>query len=220
MYLDYAAFEGNDEPLVWKKWGAKNKTFSLRIFFTDFLIAVYWPWMIAKKKSASGGAVALIRIGDKKVMFYAYAGGNTHSAEILPDGSIMAASSTGNFMTVFRVDTLRGPKGVYSKQGPLPNGHNVVWDRKRNVLWSASDRHLKSFIYNYNANYPDLKEKDSIILPETDSHDLFPDYDCQSLLLTGPKGLYRFSFRDKKIEKMQVTYLDIKSASTGLEGIR
>jgi hypothetical protein len=168
--------------------------------------------------TASGGAVALIRIADKKVMFYAYAGGNTHSAEILPDGNIVAASSTGNFMTVFRVDTLQGPEGVYSKQILLSNGHNVVWDHKRNVLWSASNRHLKSFIYNFDTLRPDLTAKDSIALPETDSHDLFPSYNRRSLLLSNPKGLYRYHFRSKTVKRIPVAYPDIKSVSTGGKG--
>ena len=73
--------------------------------------------------NASGGGVALIRLADKKVLFYAFAGGNTHSAELLPDGNIVAASSTGNFMTVFRTDTIQYPDNVYSKQLPLPFGH-------------------------------------------------------------------------------------------------
>src|SRR5690606_31584879 len=108
--------------------------------------------------TASGGAAALIRIADKKVMFYAYAGGNTHSAELLPDGNIVSASSTGNYLTVFKVDTVNFPENVYKKNISIEDGHNVVWDRERNLLWSTSNNRLVSFKYNNNCAEPDLIE--------------------------------------------------------------
>lgn len=165
--------------------------------------------------TASGGAVTLIRIADKKVMFYAFAGGNTHSAEILPDGNIVSASSTGNFLTVFHVDTLKQPEQVYKKNIWLANGHNVVWDKKRKLLWTASNEQLKSFIYNFNFEKPDLIVKDSVTLEGTDSHDLFPVYGQQSLWVTNPKGLYQYDPGIKKLQKIPVKYPDIKSVSNG-----
>jgi hypothetical protein len=168
--------------------------------------------------TASGGAVTLIRIADKKVMFYAYAGGNTHSAEILPDGNIVSSSSTGNYMTIFRVDTLHQPTQVYKKNISLANGHNVVWDKKRKLLWSASNRQLKAFKYNFNKNEPDLQLVDSVALPETDTHDLFAAYDQQSLWFSNPKGLYQYELKTRKISKIPINYPDIKSVSTGPKG--
>ena len=138
--------------------------------------------------NASGGGVALVRIADKKVLFYAYAGGNTHSAELLPDGNIVTASSTGSYLMVFHTDTLHFPGNVYTKKIPLPFAHNVVWDKKRNLLWSAGKNKLYSFKYNFNCEHPDLRVVDSTLLPDTDAHDLFPMFDKDSLWLTTVQG--------------------------------
>jgi hypothetical protein len=165
--------------------------------------------------NASGGGVALIRIADKKVLFYAYAGGNTHSAEMLPDGNIVAASSTGNFMTVFRTDTLLFPEKVYSKQFTLPFGHNVVWDKTRQVLWSAAKDQLKSFTYNNNQQQPDFQLRDSVPLTGTDAHDLFPVYDQQALWLTNTTGTYRYDLKKKQLTTVTLPYHDVKSVSSG-----
>jgi hypothetical protein len=168
--------------------------------------------------TASGGAVTLIRIADKKVMFYAYAGGNTHSAEVLPDGNIVSASSNGNYLTVFHTDTLHFPDNIYKKNIWLPFGHNVVWDKKQQVLWSASQNKLKSFTYNFNRDKPDLAPKDSIPLPGTQAHDLFPAYNEQALWLTNTTDMYKYSFKTNKLEHISVPYHDVKSVSSGPVG--
>jgi hypothetical protein len=168
--------------------------------------------------NASGGAVALIRIADKKVLFYAYAGGNTHSADLLPDGNIVAASSTGNIMTVFHTDTLQFPEKVYSKTIPLPFGHNVVWDKKNNVLWSAAEDQLKTYTYNFNCRQPGLVLKDSVALPEKGSHDLFPVYGQQALWLTNTKATYRYDLAKKELLPVELLWHDVKSVSAGPKG--
>lgn len=165
--------------------------------------------------NASGGGVAVIRLEDKKVLFYAFAGGNTHSAELLPDGNIVAASSTGNFMTVFRTDTTQYPDNVYSKQQPLPFGHNVVWDKKQNLLWSAAKDQLKTFTYNFNRMLPDFAIKDSVQLPGTDAHDLYPVYGEPALWLTNTTGTYYFNIEKNQASKVPLPYQHVKSISSG-----
>ena len=169
--------------------------------------------------NASGGGVALVRIADKKLMFYAYAGGNTHSAELLPDGNIVTASSTGSYLMVFHTDTLHFPENIYSKKIPLPFAHNVVWDKKRNILWSAAKNKLYSFKYNFNCGHPDLKVVDSTLLPDTDAHDLFPMFDKDSLWLTTVHGVFKIDPSTKKVITVTGNYTkNIKDVSSGPKG--
>lgn len=165
--------------------------------------------------TASGGGVALVRIADKKTVFYAYAGGNTHSAELLPDGNIVSASSTGNFMTVFKVDTTKAADEVYSRNFALAFGHNVVWDEKNQVLWSAAMNKLLSFTYNFDCDQPELSLKESIDLPGTEAHDLFPVFGQNALWLTNTTNVYTYSLDAKKLEQANVLQANIKSVSSG-----
>ncbi len=168
---------------------------------------------------ASGGGVALVRIADKKTVFYAYAGGNTHSAELLPDGNIVAASSTGNYLTIFSVDTLLPPEKIYSKQVPIAFGHNVVWDKHRQLLWSAAMAELKAFKYNFSKTRPDLLPDTVIALPGTEAHDLFPVYGADALWLTNTTHVYQYKLASHKLEEFNTTYQQhIKSITSGPEG--
>jgi hypothetical protein len=165
--------------------------------------------------TASGGGVALIRIADKKTLFYAYAGGNTHSAELLPDGNIVSASSTGNYLMLFKVDTLNFPENVYTKKITIDFGHNVVWDHKSQLLWSAAGAELKSFSYNFNCAQPDLTLVESLPLPGKEAHDLFPVYNEEALWLTNTTNVYKFTLANKKLTQADVIQANIKSVSSG-----
>lgn len=165
--------------------------------------------------TASGGGVALVRIADKKTVFYAYAGGNTHSAELLPDGNIVSASSTGNYMTVFKVDTTKAAEQVYSKNFPLAFGHNVVWDEKQQVLWSAAMNKLLAFTYNFNCSQPELGLRNSIDLPGTEAHDLFPVFGRNLLWFTNTTNVYTYDLDKGKLEQANVIQQNIKSVSSG-----
>lgn len=166
---------------------------------------------------ASGGGVAIVRIKDKRTMFCAYAGGNTHSVELLPDGNIVSASSNGNYLTLFKVDTTH--KINYQQQVPIPFGHNVVWDRQRNVLWSAGRHHLYRFRYNFDCAHPNLQLIDSVGIPGAEGHDLFPVFDRDSLWLTTTTVFSRVDAATMRIDTMSAkTVKHIKSVSSGPPG--
>jgi hypothetical protein len=166
--------------------------------------------------NASGGGVALVRIADGKVIFYAYAGKNPHSSELLPDGNIVTASSEDNRLVIFHVDTTISPDAVYKKVIPLPFAHNVVWDKKRQVLWAAAMNKLYTLQYNFNCQYPDLAVKDSMWLPGDDAHDLFPVYGKDSLWFTNSQKVYYIDMKTKSVSPAQMEYpKNIKSVSSG-----
>lgn len=171
--------------------------------------------------TASGGAVALIRIADSKLMFYAYVGENPHSAEILPDGNLVAVSSTDGKLRTFATDTIKGT-GEWVASYELPSAHNVVWDRKRELLYATEDIVLKSYKYNFNRKEPRLIEQDVLFeLPNTEScgHDLFPvDGKDDILWLTTNERVWQYDVKANTTEIIYDLYA-VKSVSNSPDGV-
>nr|WP_295871246.1 DUF6528 family protein [uncultured Chitinophaga sp.] len=168
--------------------------------------------------TASGGGVALIRIADKKTVFYGYAGGNTHSAALLPDGNIVSASSTGNYLVLFKTDTTGYNAHAYTKKIPVAFGHNVVWDASRQRLWTAAMDSMIVYRYNNNHAAPDLARDTVLALPGTEAHDLYPEYGTHSLWLTNTTHVYRFDVVTRQLSPAPVIQKNIKSVSSGPAG--
>ena len=165
--------------------------------------------------NASTGGVALVRIADKKTVFYAYGGnGNVHSAEVLPDGNLVIAASTGNYLMLLRTDTTALPFTGYTKKITVADAHNVVWDKKRQVLWTASKNKLYGFTYNFNCATPDLTLKDSVTLPATGCHDLFAVYGKDSLWLSTSSKVWAINLQTKAVTE-QSAQARVKSVSSG-----
>ncbi|MBB5438187.1 hypothetical protein HDC92_001862 [Pedobacter sp. AK017] len=167
--------------------------------------------------TASGGGVALVRISDKATVFYCYVGGNTHSAEILPDGNIVTASSTGKLLTLIHVNLNSFPDNIYKKTIVLDDAHNVVWDKQRQILWSANKDKLVAYTYNFNCNAPGLTVKESINLPAGGCHDLFPVFGEDALWLSTSTKAWKVDLKTRNIKESSALPR-IKSVGSGPKG--
>jgi hypothetical protein len=166
---------------------------------------------------ASGGGVALIRIADKKTVWYAYAGGNTHSVELLPDGNIVSASSTGNFMRIFVYNEKDKPEEIRHKDLYLHDGHNLVWDKKRQFMYTVSGDQFKTYRYDHQKEHPGLIAVDSVTIPGKGAHDLYWSFDHRFLWSSTSAAIFRIHIPgNKKVEKVEGKITsNIKSVSGG-----
>ena len=184
--------------------------------------------------TASGGAVALIRLSDHKLMFYANCGQNPHSAEILPDGNIVTAESKSGEINTFVVDTVK-VLGMKANTLKLGNAHNVVWDRKKECIYAtatiqAGVTALFRMKYNGDRNNPQLTNQTRIYTfdKESGGHDLFPVYGEEDKLwltaavykfdLTGVTDATTNDSTEPTCEKVY-SIADIKSICNGPDGI-
>ena len=145
--------------------------------------------------AASGGGVALVRLNDQKVLFYAYAGGNTHSAALLPDGNIVSASSTGGYLRLFVApEVFTAADAIESADYPLTDAHGVVWDSKRQTLWALGGEELVGYSYTGPKESPTLAPIFRLPLSEKlqGGHDLYPMPGGDALFVTGNCGVGLF----------------------------
>lgn len=179
--------------------------------------------------TASGGAVALIRFADKKVMCYAECGINPHSAEILPDGNIVTAESKQGEINLFAVDMEKGTM-VKKSTKKIGNAHNLVWDSKRQCIYTTgtinnagkSVTALFRFEYNNDKENPALTNQARIYTfdNEKGGHDLFPVYgETDKLWLTAEHGVYQFDMSASELTATTIYEVpDVKAVGRDANG--
>ncbi|MFC5753699.1 DUF6528 family protein [Actinomadura rugatobispora] len=152
---------------------AKGKTYVLSADSKGFLGAVEYP---------SGKRLWATDAG---------APSNPHATELLPNGNVAAAASTGGWIRVYAASQGRAASAY--TQFALKGGHGVLWDPRRKVLWAIGDDHLVSLKVGGTAGKPTLKEVSRSALPSQGGHDLAPVYgDRDRLWITTNYGVYQY----------------------------
>ncbi|MGW5864735.1 DUF6528 family protein [Streptomyces sp. NPDC055239] len=103
---------------------------------------------------------------------------NPHSAEILPDGNVAVACSTGALVRLYAAS--QGPRASRYAEVELKGAHGLHWDGAREVLWAIGDDELVTYEVGGSRARPSLRQLSSVGLPvgtpgkTPGGHDLFP----------------------------------------------
>ena len=118
-------------------------------------------------------------------------GGNPHSAELLPNGNIAVAASTGGWVRVYA--SSQGPDASQYFEFPLKGAHGVLWDPANNLLWAVGDDHLVALEVLGTPDAPVLKKVIERPLPTRGGHDLAPVYgEAGRLWVTTGSSVYQY----------------------------
>ena len=140
--------------------------------------------------TASGGGVALVRVKNQGLLFHAYVGGNPHSAELLFDGGLVTASSTGNELQLWRLEDNQAP----AQRVSFEDAHGVCWDPHTTRLWAIGRTELIALAYLGKGEDVPLKIVERFPLPDPGGHDLVRAA-SGALILSTHNGVWSFDPR-------------------------
>ncbi len=126
------------------------------------------------------------------------AASNPHSIELMPNGVIAIASSTGGEVRFFTTDkkTSRTPAAKVT----LEDAHGVLWDDEKQVLWAIGRTVLTAYRVTLDGTKVTVTEETSLraTIPSDWSHDLAPVYgNTGELWITTSSHVYRFNKTSK-----------------------
>ncbi|MDX6282226.1 MAG: hypothetical protein QOH03_3297 [Kribbellaceae bacterium] len=105
---------------------------------------------------------------------------NPHSVELLPDGNVAVAASTGGFIRVYTAS--QGSSSSKYASYALTDAHGVTWDPTQQVLWVLGGNRLVALKVKGTAAAPVLEESKVVTLPTGGGHDLTPVLENHDLL--------------------------------------
>lgn len=148
--------------------------------------------------SSSSGAVAILNISDKRVVFHA-AVPNAHSIALLPGNKVVAAASVhpqGNKIMLFDFKKSNSP--IYTDS--LYSAHGVVWDESRKTLFALGYDVLREYKLDGGKG---LKLIDEWKIPGEGGHELGLTSHGKSLFVTEHHGAWIFNKDDHRFTKIE-----------------
>ncbi len=148
---------------------------------------------------ASGGYAGIVTYPDKKVVWEIDdCGDNPHSIEILPDGNVVCAASSGSSIRLYYTSEVQYGELISQKdyvEYTLEDAHGVLWDPQHNVLWAVGGYELVAFDVvgkGLNSSLEFTEKRYS--LPTYWGHDLSADMnDANSLWISTGESVYHFN---------------------------
>ena len=133
------------------------------------------------------------------------AANNPHSIELLPNGVIAIASSTGAEVRFFTTTETFSKKPAAVM--PLEDAHGVLWDEQNQVLWAIGRTVLTAYKVTLGADGSVNVVEDAsrrAVIPSDHAHDLAPVYgNPDELWITTGTHVYRF---DKTMKTFSTEY--------------
>ncbi|MGW3072014.1 DUF6528 family protein [Kitasatospora sp. NPDC001132] len=133
--------------------------------------------------TASGGLAAVVETTTGRAHWAADLGTavNPHSIELLPDGNVAVAASSGAWVRLYAAS--QGPRAATYAQFPLPGAHGVHWDGRTGLLWALGDSALTALRVGGTPAAPTLDAVRTSPLPGSGGHDL-------AAVLAAPGGFW------------------------------
>lgn len=171
----------------------------------------------------SKGLAAMIPYpaGDLK-LWAANVGGNPHSAELLPNGNIAVAASTGGWVRVYT--SSQSSDSANYAQYALSSAHGVSWDPQQQILWTLGNGAIVGLKVGGTAASPTLTEQVRLNVASLNGHDIQPVYGDNDRLWVASGGkVYQYV---KSTNSLDLTYsgaseisrVGVKSVGNQLSG--
>ncbi len=122
------------------------------------------------------------------------AASNPHSIELMPNGVIAIASSTGGEVRFFTTD--KNISRTASASAPLEDAHGVLWDAEKEILWAVGRNVLTAYRVTLADGKVTVTEDTAFraTIPSDHAHDLAPVYgNKDELWITTGSHVYRFN---------------------------